>query len=129
MGTDIHLYVEEKIANRSWVYSAGELFVWRDYDVFSRLCGVRRGVALGECEAWHGIVAESRGFPESVSAKVKEALSDPDIHSVSWISRQEFEQEFPWKSRLEDMPHFAVVCYPFIWKCLYPVRFVFGFDC
>ena len=64
MGTDIHLFIEYMVGDgdrqeRSSL-TAGEFHLWRDYDLFGALAGVRGGEPL----------IPGRGFPDDASRDV-----------------------------------------------------------
>lgn len=138
MGTDIHLVIEEKWSwQKEWmpadewlkkdegIYMAREHDVWRNYDVFRRLAGVRDDGLIEP-------IAEPRGLPADAHAVTRAWADDSDYHDMSWISMQEFKNAFPWSPKFEDMTHFALVCYPYLHSqgpaCHGNVRFIFGFD-
>jgi hypothetical protein len=120
MGTDIHLYAEQRLQSGTWVPVFGqEAFIWRRYELFSRLAGVReRDGAMP--------ISQPRGVPADVSDEIRGWLDDGDYHSHSWISGKEFTACFP-RDVDDDFWVFgryvSLICREF-----YEWRFVFAFD-
>ena len=127
MGTDIHVCVEEKLfedQDHPW-HLAWTPDIWRDYDLFRLLAGVR-----AREDEWIIPVAEPRGLPSGVTEKTREYLDKYADHSISWISREEFLHFFPWLQSWHEMTDFAIAGYAAV-KHAMPygtIRIVFGFD-
>lgn len=109
MGCDIHLFVEKKDADGNWefVYPDRELrkpdpedeedwgddghwIVYRNYDLFSILAGVR---------SWDGVkpISAPKDLPEDVSLKMRDVHDrwSGDAHSASYLTLRELV-EFDW---------------------------------
>jgi hypothetical protein len=121
MGTDIHLYAEQRLGNGRWVaLFDSQVFIWRDYGLFTRLAGVREREGVVP-------ISQPRGMPADASETVREGLSSGDYHSHSWISGEEFTTSF--------MPDAGNIFWTFgryvqlACRDYYAWRFVFAFDC
>jgi hypothetical protein len=121
MGCDIHVFPEiskRKNADGSddWMGLCGEFDIWRDYDLFGIMAGVRRGDALfaprgvppdisystrwknelivvdrsvageGECTQW-----DAERWGGYVDEK-KDRVYHPDWHTHSWLTLGELEK-------------------------------------
>lgn len=118
MGCDIHGFIEFKL-DYGWQNFAGEFYLPRDYEFFSKIAGVR-----GECESFF----EPRGLPEDVNYVISsenniyiynsdsddsctkemaerwvasgiseytnegKSVTNPDHHSHSWLNKDELEE-------------------------------------
>jgi hypothetical protein len=116
MGTDIHVYAEEKYGDRWLPVFETELRVWRHYDLFRRLAGVRD-------DGFIRPISEPRGLPADVSRWVKLHIHDCADHSFSWLndsellgSQEEWPSDFYYLIRYIDS------------SCERLWRLVFGFD-
>ncbi len=87
MGCDIRVVFEEQVWPSQWakLFSAP---LWRDYELFTKLAGVR-GNVNDKC------ISPPRGLPEDVSPETRAELSWSGYHSHSWITWEEFSQWFP----------------------------------
>ena len=84
MGCDIHAYAERKTISGYEYMPEITPFDWRSYSLFGFLAGVRNYSAVP-------VIAEPRGFPDDVSADVREKYEqwDMDAHTPSWLSMAE----------------------------------------
>ena len=121
MGCDIHVFVEyrsKKKESASWMAFGKKFHLPRDYEIFGLMAGVRGGIAIyppkglpdketlsfdfkNSYYLW--IYEDSeRGATESNAARwvaagyssyVEEdkAVTDPDAHTPSWLTKMEFE--------------------------------------
>lgn len=91
MGTDIHLSIEYKEEPAGLWYAFGaDIYMPRDYRLFGLLAGVRDPV--------HSLFPV-RGIPGDISWEVDDKyyssdgehkVVDPDWHTPSWLSREEW---------------------------------------
>jgi hypothetical protein len=86
MGCDIHGYIEIKIDGQWVTYS--RLEIDRDYDLFGKIAGVRRG----DIEP----VALPRGIPSDVAAVVNLEIARDNYHSFTWLTLEEMEMIQMW---------------------------------
>ena len=121
MGTDIHLFIEQRRDNGKWFpLIECEFSLWRKYTLFSTLAGVR------EREGFPPI-SQPRGVPADVSEWVGDAMRHQDYHSHSWISDVEFREYFP---RDDDSDFWCLGRWAILAAAeFYETRFVFAFDC
>lgn len=132
MGTDIHLVIEERRRDAWFPYPMGntkmvELFVYRDYEVFSILSGTREG------EKPHPLkISDPRGLPDNAHQRTKEFFADGDYHSHSWVYMSEFVNAFPFCGETLELHHIALVVYGMAHDWRYHSdrwRLVFAYDC
>ena len=91
MGCDIHAHSEVKI-NGVWHHLSGELPFERNYDLFTRMAGVRR--YSDEIES----ISEPRGLPEDLSFLTRFIYDEYGVegHSHSWLSAAEVSDLGEW---------------------------------
>ena len=96
MGTDIHMHAEIKIGEFWEHYSILE--IGRDYDLFSKLAGVRGN-------DYDIAIAPDRGLPDDVSmvTAISRKTWGKDAHSCSYITSEEFMELF---KRVSNKHHF-----------------------
>lgn len=85
MGCDIHCYIEYKPAGSDdWSDFGGRINPGRNYDLFAKLAGIRN---YDEIEP----VAKPRGYPKDAAYEAeKKYVSNPDWHTHSWLTADEF---------------------------------------
>lgn len=91
MGTDIHMYVERKIAG-SWQLIESE-DLGRNYALFAILADVRNGYGFGGVQKHKPIepINFPRGLPDDTSNEVREehGVWDMDAYSCSYLTARE----------------------------------------
>ncbi len=94
MGCDIHVHTEVKI-NGEW-YHLGHPRVGRDYELFSKMAGVRNYDPIIEP------LAEPRGVPADATflTKFDYEHMGSDAHTPSWLSCEEIEKLEEWYVKL-----------------------------
>lgn len=126
MGCDIHIIVETKWNHSDqWQNEGLELSAWRNYELFAKLANVRN-----DYNKYIVPIAEARGLPSDVTDVAKEILNNPDYHSHSWISAEEFKANWPFPSNQKEASDWVMLgWYWLIWAGTWmQVRFVFAFD-
>lgn len=119
MGCDIHCYIEKREFD-DWVFF-GELSLSRNYNIFCKLAGVRCYEDDGKEP-----LAANRGLPKDASGWVTGESTDPDWHSHSWCTPDEWDQAI---EKLDDPDYVAVsVLLRNLEKTTGNARVVFWFD-
>ncbi|HZS08671.1 MAG TPA: hypothetical protein VFD58_27805 [Blastocatellia bacterium] len=88
MGVAIHIVIEAQDDNGEWSAITDDLWVPRDYELFS-------AIAFGEDGGGHGIPYPPRGIPEDHSLGTRLRYFDPDKKSIRVMNRRTwtFEEE------------------------------------
>lgn len=95
MGCDIHPYVEARTDGGEWQYLPDvDVFDCRDYSLFGFLADVRN-------YSDSPVIAEPRGLPDDVTAKIREAADWDNYHSRTWFTLAEL-QEYDYEQRFDD---------------------------
>jgi len=87
MGCDVHMMIEyDRFGGadnepRAWWSFGGVIGPGRDYDMFGHLAGVRYE------ENEH---IRPRGLPDNLSYDAKDYFDNDDIHSVTWLTYEEY---------------------------------------
>ena len=79
MGTDIHVYLEEKHKDGKWHCVGKNMYDGRDYNLFGLLAGVR-------CYGINNAVTPLRGLPKDVS----------DVIRKAWVEEREWSHSCTW---------------------------------
>jgi hypothetical protein len=131
MGCDVHCFAEVKYKGR-WQF-AGEVYMERHYDIFSKMANVRN-------EEDSGIepISLPRGVPQDASDLTKVIMDDVDYHSHSYLSLEEMKALDEWvESAIGPFFKWNYIKWPWgvMTDALKPkfeqiedIRFVFAFD-
>jgi hypothetical protein len=82
MGCDIHGFIDYNLPGDEYVSSLLIVDLGRNYDVFSMLANVR---------GFYRDSSAPKGLPKLISYEAGCGLADPDIHSQSWLTYDEYK--------------------------------------
>lgn len=91
MGCDIHASIEYR---PDWRRPGEPLYLWAVIESLPRNYNVFCAMAAGVRDYGRGIepVAKPRGVPDDCDADTRRAADDPEWHSHSWLSADEFAE-------------------------------------
>jgi len=83
MGCDIHAHIQYRVKNNScWLTFAENINLWRNYEIFSSLAGVRCKDEIR--------TKFPKGLPDDTDSYFQRLMNDTDAHSTSWATLAEW---------------------------------------
>ena len=91
MGCDIHSIIEQKIKGSDMWVIAAEIYIPRDYQLFTVLANVRNEYKYTKKLK---VIADPKGLPDEFSYRFEKMLAEweGDGHSHSWLTFRELEK-------------------------------------